>query len=159
MTHAIYGVTGLCNFYGIARSTFYREVASGRLTIIKCAGRTLIEGVEAERWWNQRHLPCRYVPIPKRPAPKRKALSFNGWFNLVRSSDQALMEPTMHDKLLDEAYEAVESQDMGHVIDVCGHSNHIWNPQALEKLRRGLGRLAVQWNMAAIEFTERDAKE
>jgi len=79
-----FSVTGLCNFYGIARSSFYREVAAGRLTILKCAGRTLIEGAEAERWWNQRHQLRRYVAIAKRPAPERKALSFDGWFNLVR---------------------------------------------------------------------------
>jgi len=82
MTHTLYSVTGLCNFYGIARSTFYREVADGRLNILKCAGRTLIEGAEAERWWNQRYQLRRY--IPKRPTPIQTAHSFDGWFNLVR---------------------------------------------------------------------------
>ncbi len=70
------------------------------------------------------------------------------------SSDHASMEPTMSDKLLNQAHKAIPPEDLGAVIDVCGHSKPAWNPRALEKLRKGLGHLALRWNMAAIEVCE-----
>jgi len=67
------------------------------------------------------------------------------------SIEQANMEPTMQDRLLNKAYDTLAPDEMKAVIDVCGFSEHIWNPRAYEKMRKGLGHLAVQWNMAAVE--------
>jgi len=67
------------------------------------------------------------------------------------SIEQANMEPTMPDRLLNKAYDTLASDEIKAVVDVCGFSEHIWNPRAYEKMRKGLGHLAVQWNMAAVE--------
>jgi hypothetical protein len=61
---------------------------------------------------------------------------------------------TRSDKIMKEAYEALQPGDLGLVVDVCAHDQHIWNLSAFEKLRRGLGHLAVRWHMVAIDTCE-----
>lgn len=51
MTHSHYSISELCAEFNIAHSTFYREVASGRLNILKYGQRTMIDKSEAEHWW------------------------------------------------------------------------------------------------------------
>jgi hypothetical protein len=70
------------------------------------------------------------------------------------SHETATREPTMHDKLLNEARDALPADEMAAVTNVCGFSQHTYSPRALEKLRKGLGHLAVRWNMAAIEICD-----
>lgn len=67
------------------------------------------------------------------------------------SAEEAAKEPTMYEKALGQVYSILPSDEMSAVINVCGFSEHSWNPQAYEKMRKGLGHLAVQWNMAAFE--------
>jgi hypothetical protein len=67
------------------------------------------------------------------------------------SAEEAAKEPTMYEKALDQVYNILPSDELNAVINVCGFSEHRWNPQAYEKMRKGLGHLAVQWNMAAFE--------
>lgn len=67
------------------------------------------------------------------------------------SNEEAAKEPTMYENALDKAYSILPSDEMTAVISVCGFSEHTWNPQAYEKMRKGLGHLAVQWNLAAFE--------
>ncbi|MDE1902132.1 MAG: hypothetical protein KGI37_10920 [Alphaproteobacteria bacterium] len=70
------------------------------------------------------------------------------------SHEAATMEPTMHDRLLNEARAALPSDQITVVTGVCGHSQLTYSPHALEKLRKGLGHLAVRWNMAAVEVCD-----
>ncbi len=67
------------------------------------------------------------------------------------SEEEAAKEPTMYEKALEQAYRVLPTDELSAVIDVCGYSEYMWNPQAFEKMRKGLGRLAVQWNLAAFE--------
>lgn len=74
------------------------------------------------------------------------------------SRNQAEMESTMSDRIINEAYAALPIKQMQAVIDVCGHDLPVTNIKYLEKLRKGLGTLALKWNMAAIEICERKSK-
>ena len=60
----------------------------------------------------------------------------------------------MSDKIIDKAYAILPIDEMRAIIDVCGHDLPVSNIKYLEKLRKGLGKLALQWNMAAIETCE-----
>jgi hypothetical protein len=62
---------------------------------------------------------------------------------------------SMSDKIIKDASAIVAAGDMPTVIDVCGYDQLIWNPNALDKLRRGLGHLAVAWHSAAMELCDR----
>lgn len=73
----------------------------------------------------------------------------------LTSKDQASRSPTMSERLLKQAYETLPSDELNVVVTVCGDGHHIWNRSALEKLRRGLGKLAIAWHSAAIEVCER----
>ncbi len=44
-------VAQFCSWAGIARSTFYNEVASGRLIARKIGGKTIIARDDAEAWF------------------------------------------------------------------------------------------------------------
>ena len=68
------------------------------------------------------------------------------------------MEPNMSERLLKQAYDTLPTDELGAVIDVCGHGERIWNPRALDKLRKGLGHLAIRWHMTAIEVCEHKRK-
>lgn len=47
-------VSEFCTAYGIGRTTFYEEVKSGALFVIKVGKRTLIPVTEANRWQEQK---------------------------------------------------------------------------------------------------------
>lgn len=70
------------------------------------------------------------------------------------SQKQASRRPTMSERILKQAYQTLPSDELDVVVTVCGDSHHIWNRSALEKLRRGLGKLAIAWHSAAIEVCE-----
>lgn len=70
------------------------------------------------------------------------------------SSEQASIKSSKCDDLLKEAYATLPFETLGTVVDVCGHSKPLYSPRALETLRKGLGHLAIEWNMAAIEVCE-----
>lgn len=67
---------------------------------------------------------------------------------------QAARKPTMSETKLKEAYDTLPSDELDVIVTVCGNNHHIWNANAYEKLRRGLGHLAVAWHSAAIEVCE-----
>jgi hypothetical protein len=46
----VYHVGTFCQRYGLARTTFYKEVRAGRLRPQKLGRRTFIPRAEAERW-------------------------------------------------------------------------------------------------------------
>lgn len=87
MQKRVYRIPEFCRNYSISRSTFYREVAAGRICIIKCGRTTLISRAAAQRWF--KNLPhyalkkkqtcCRSLAKPK---PRKKAGSFGGYFKL-----------------------------------------------------------------------------
>ena len=56
---------------------------------------------------------------------------------------------------VEQAYEALSSDTVGVVIDVCAYQQPVSSPEAFGTLRKGLGRLAVTWHMAAAELCER----
>jgi hypothetical protein len=64
-------------------------------------------------------------------------------------------KPTKSDLLLRKVYEVLPMEDLGVVIDICGHSNPARNQRTLEILKRGLGNLAAHWKMAANEVCKR----
>lgn len=61
---------------------------------------------------------------------------------------------TPSERLLKDAYKKLSLYNRGTVIDICGHDQLARDMDALEKLRKGLGHLAVAWHSAAIEVTE-----
>ncbi|MCL2473719.1 MAG: hypothetical protein FWF23_02275 [Alphaproteobacteria bacterium] len=67
---------------------------------------------------------------------------------------QALEEPTKSETKLKQAYTALPSAEREVVVAVCGNNFHIRSMSAHEKLRKGLGHLAIAWHSAAIEITE-----
>lgn len=74
------------------------------------------------------------------------------------SLEQAAMEPTMQDKLLNEAYHILVPGEVDVVITVCGHNQMIYSAKAYEKLRKGLGHLAIAWHTNAIAVCEHEQK-
>jgi len=70
------------------------------------------------------------------------------------TEEQAAREPTASEALLKQAYDTLPSDEVEVIVTVCGNSHHIWNARAYEKLRRGLGHLALAWHRAAIEVAE-----
>lgn len=58
----LYRIYEFCDSHGISHSTFYRKVNSGRLKVIKCGRRTLIDEREINLWWNKRYKIKRYKP-------------------------------------------------------------------------------------------------
>jgi hypothetical protein len=77
-------------------------------------------------------------------------------YGRINSNDNRT--PTHSDKLLKEAYMELPSENRDVVIAVCGHDQIIWSQKALDKLRKGLGHLAMQWDMMAIEICEHNEK-
>ena len=63
-------------------------------------------------------------------------------------------KPTRSETKLKQAYDAVPSKEMEVIVTVCGNNFHIQSATAYEKLRKGLGHLAVAWCSADIEVTE-----
>ena len=55
---------------------------------------------------------------------------------------------------VEQAHAALTSDTMNVVIDVCAHAKPVSSPEALGKLRRGLGRLALEWGMAATDMCQ-----
>lgn len=47
-----FDVNGFCAWAGIGRTTFYKEVNEGRLSIRKLGKKTVVVRTEAERWLN-----------------------------------------------------------------------------------------------------------
>jgi excisionase family DNA binding protein len=45
-----YSVDEFCAAAAIGRTTFYREVAAGRIRVVKCGRRTLVPATETEAW-------------------------------------------------------------------------------------------------------------
>jgi len=68
------------------------------------------------------------------------------------------MNLNMSERILRDAQRIVAPHNMGTVIDVCGYDRVVWNEKALEKLRKGLGNLALHWHMMAIEVCEHKKK-
>jgi hypothetical protein len=58
-------------------------------------------------------------------------------------------------KFVEQTYAALTSDTVNVMIDVCAYAKPAASPEALDKLRRGLGRLALEWGMAATEFCHR----
>jgi len=75
------------------------------------------------------------------------------------SEEQAAKCPNERERHFKEARKALPADELKAVIDVCGHNMHIWKPSALEKLHRGLGRLALEWHTNAIEVCEHKRKD
>jgi hypothetical protein len=65
---------------------------------------------------------------------------------------------TTSERLLKDAYKKLSPYNRAAIIDICGHNQPARNMDALEKLRRGLGHLAVAWHSAAIEVAEHKIK-
>jgi excisionase family DNA binding protein len=45
-----YTVNEFCSAAAIGRTTFYSEVAAGRIRILKCGRRTLVPATESQAW-------------------------------------------------------------------------------------------------------------
>ncbi len=56
---------------------------------------------------------------------------------------------------VEQAYNTLSSDTVDIVIDVCAYEQPVSSPEALNKLSKGLGRLAVSWHLAAAELCER----
>jgi hypothetical protein len=52
MQPVAYRVSEFCQVYVISKASFYREVQAGRLRILKRGRRSLVERIEAERWFS-----------------------------------------------------------------------------------------------------------
>ncbi|MDR3424336.1 MAG: hypothetical protein P4L50_01785 [Anaerolineaceae bacterium] len=46
-----YLIPDFCRIYAISRTSFYREIKAKRLRLFKRGKRSLVERVEAERWY------------------------------------------------------------------------------------------------------------
>jgi hypothetical protein len=53
---------------------------------------------------------------------------------------------------IEQAYAVLTADVLGVVIDVCAYEQPPASPQELDLLRKGLGRLAQEWGMAASEL-------
>ena len=65
---------------------------------------------------------------------------------------------TMSERLVRDAQQTVPSHNIGVVIDICGYDRPARDNVMLEKLRKGLGHLAIRWHSAAIETCEHKKK-
>ena len=55
MLRKLYSIRQFCAEQGISRSSFYREVKAGRLSVIKCHVMTFVETNEMIRWeWERK---------------------------------------------------------------------------------------------------------
>ena len=54
MLRMLYSVRQFCSEHRISRSTLYREIAAGRLRVIKCHTMTFITADESSRWHYER---------------------------------------------------------------------------------------------------------
>lgn len=70
------------------------------------------------------------------------------------SDEHASWKETAIEKLLKLARRIIAPEDLNAVIEICGHSQPARNPRALTCLKRGLGDLTSQWDMAAKEVCE-----
>ncbi len=50
MEKELYRVKEFCQVYAISRASFYREVAAGRLVLVKRGSTSLVTRIEAQRW-------------------------------------------------------------------------------------------------------------
>lgn len=57
---------------------------------------------------------------------------------------------TMSENLIRQARNELNPENWHVVEDVCGLNRILYSPRAYEALRKGLGHLAVEWNMAAV---------
>ena len=64
----------------------------------------------------------------------------------------------MNEKLIRDAQRTLSPHNMWAVIDICGYDQPAKDATMLDKLKKGLGHLAVRWNMAAIEVCEHKPK-
>ena len=55
---------------------------------------------------------------------------------------------------VEQAYAVLTADVLGVVIDVCAYDQPAASPQELGLLRKGLGRLAQEWGMAATELCQ-----
>jgi hypothetical protein len=55
---------------------------------------------------------------------------------------------------VEQAYAVLTKDVLGVVIDVCAYKQPAASPQELDLLRKGLGRLAQEWGMAASELCQ-----
>lgn len=53
---------------------------------------------------------------------------------------------------VEQAYGAISTDTVNIMIDVCAYAQPATTPEALGKLRKGLGRLAREWGMASSEM-------
>lgn len=65
---------------------------------------------------------------------------------------------TPSERILRDAYRILPFYNKGTIIAICGHDQPAQTMDALEKLRKGLGHLAVAWHSAAIETCEHRRK-
>ena len=56
---------------------------------------------------------------------------------------------------VEQAYAALSSDTVHVVIDVCAYARPVTNSEALGKLNKGLGRLALEWGLASTELCYR----
>ena len=56
---------------------------------------------------------------------------------------------------VEQAYAALSSDVFNTMTDVCAYERLVENPAAFNKLRKGLGRLALEWGMVAAELCHR----
>jgi excisionase family DNA binding protein len=59
-----------CRRANVGRSTMYKEINDGKLTVLKVGDRTLIEPPELERWLASKRV-CAGVPVPPPFEPAR----------------------------------------------------------------------------------------
>jgi hypothetical protein len=64
-----------------------------------------------------------------------------------------------HERALKSAFQILPSHDKEAVIDICGHNQPARSPRMLDALKKGLGHLALKWNMVAIEVCEHKRNE
>lgn len=62
---------------------------------------------------------------------------------------------TTSEKILKEAYQTLPPYNKGIIIDICGHDLPARDQATLDKLKEGLGHLALRWHMASIEVCKR----
>lgn len=53
---------------------------------------------------------------------------------------------------VEQVYAAISSDTVNVMIDVCAYAQPATTPEALGKLRKGLGKLAYEWGMASTEM-------
>ena len=73
---------------------------------------------------------------------------------LPATEAQASEKLTKSESKLKQAYNALPSDERNAVVNVCGNGFLIRNSRVHEKLRKGLGHLAIAWHSVAIEVTE-----